>query len=139
RYFVVAMDRSKSKCRILKVDRMDQKELSVSEDQHEYSYGELRQLLGTIETSSKTGGSAFSKTIHAYGIVGFIKFLEGYYMILITKRTQVAAIGYHNIYKIEETVMLSITNEDIRKINSDENKYLRSLQNFDLTSGFYFR
>ncbi|CAF1252025.1 unnamed protein product [Rotaria magnacalcarata] len=137
RYIVVAMNKSRSKCRILKIDRMDQKELTIIEDQHEYSHGELRQLLGTIEVSnSRIGG--FSKTIHCHGIIGFIKFLEGYYMIVITRRSQVARIGYHRIYKIEETAMLSITNEDIRKVHPDETKYLRALQNLDLTNGFYF-
>ncbi|CAF1306127.1 unnamed protein product [Rotaria sp. Silwood1] len=137
RYIVVAMNKNRSKCRILKIDRMDQKELTITEDQHEYSHVELRQLLGTIEVSnSRVGG--FSKTIHCYGIIGFIKFLEGYYMIVITRRSQVARIGYHRIYKIEETAMLTITNEDIKKIHPDESKYLRALQNLDLTNGFYF-
>ena len=90
--------------------------------------------------------------------LGFIKFLEGYYMIVITRRSQVARIGYHRIYKIDETAMLSITNEDIKKVHPDEsksvasisslidsvsfsafNRYLRTLQNLDLTNGFYFR
>ncbi|CAF1144930.1 unnamed protein product [Adineta ricciae] len=137
RYIVVAMNKNRSKCRILKIDRMDQKELSIIEDQHEYSHSELRQLLGTIEISnSRVGG--FSKTIHCHGIIGFIKFLEGYYMLVITRRSQVARIGYHRIYKIDETVMLGITNEDIKKLHPDESKYLRALQNVDLTNGFYF-
>ena len=81
------MNKNRSKCRILKIDRMDQKELSITEDQvdmnttpttslvtnasfqHEYSHSELRQLLGTIEISnSRVGG--FSKTIHCHGILG---------------------------------------------------------------------
>lgn len=77
-------------------------------------------------------------------------------MIVITRRSQVARIGYHRIYKIDETAMLSITNEDIKKVHPDESKsvasisslvcsialfdrYLRTLQNLDLTNGFYFR
>ena len=77
-------------------------------------------------------------------------------MIVITRRSQVARIGYHRIYKIDETAMLSITNEDIKKVHPDEsksvasissridsislfNRYLRTLQNLDLTNGFYFR
>jgi hypothetical protein len=81
------MNKNRSKCRILKIDRMDQKELSITEDQvninamsgissktdasfqHEYSHSELRQLLGTIEISnSRVGG--FSKTIRCHGILG---------------------------------------------------------------------
>lgn len=55
--------------------------------------------------------------------LGFIKFLEGYYMILITKRKQVARIGYHRIYKIDETAILSLANEDMKKLHPDENKF----------------
>lgn len=54
--------------------------------------------------------------------LGFIKFLEGYYMIIITRRSQIARIGYHRIYKIDETTMLSLTNEDNKKAHPDESK-----------------
>jgi hypothetical protein len=108
--------------------------------QHEYTHVELRQLLGTIELSNSRSGG-FSRTIHCCGIIGkrrcvlhelenslssfaigFIKFLEGYYMLVITARSQVARIGYHRIYKIDETAMLSITNDDIKKVDADESK-----------------
>ncbi len=55
--------------------------------------------------------------------LGFIKFLEGFYMIVITRRSQIARIGYHRIYKIDETITLGITNEDIKKSHPDESKY----------------
>ena len=57
-----------------------------------------------------------------FGYLGFIKFLEGYHMIVITRRSQVARIGYHRIYKIDETDMISITNEDIKKVHPDESR-----------------
>lgn len=43
-------------------------------------------------------------------------------MIIITRRSQIARIGYHRIYKIDETMMLSITNEDTKKAHPDESK-----------------
>ena len=43
-------------------------------------------------------------------------------MIIITRRSQIARIGYHRIYKIDETTMLSITNEDHKKPHPDESK-----------------
>ena len=45
---------------------------------------------------SKVGqkmGSGFNKTISSYGIIGFVRFLEGYYMILITSRLKAAMLG----------------------------------------------
>lgn len=42
--------------------------------------------------------------------MGFIRFLEGYYMILISRRRKVAKIGAHLIYKIMETTMFYLPN-----------------------------
>ena len=43
-------------------------------------------------------------------------------MILIMRRSQVARIGYHRIFKVEETTMLSLANEDVKKVHPDESK-----------------
>ena len=48
-------------------------------------------------------GSQKSQNFHvkiekAYGILGFVRFLKGYYLLMITKRAKVAKIGYHTIY-----------------------------------------
>lgn len=65
--------------------------------------------------------------------------MEGYYMILITKRRPVAAIGLHYVYKIEETAMFYIPCEAIRVSHADEHRYLKMFQSVDLSSNFYFR
>lgn len=70
---------------------------------------------------------------------GFVKFMEGYYIILITKRRPVAAVGLHYIYKIMETTMLYIPNEASRESHGDEARYLKMFQSVDLSSNFYFR
>lgn len=44
--------------------------------------------------------NGLAKTVSAFGIVGFVRFLEGYYIILVTKRRKVAVIGLHTIYKV---------------------------------------
>ncbi len=63
------------------------------------------------------------KCVISSSSLGFIKFLEGFYMIVITRRSQIARIGYHRIYKIDETITLGITNEDVKKSHPDESKY----------------
>lgn len=70
---------------------------------------------------------------------GFIKFLEGYYIILITKRRKVAVIGHHTIYKIEDTIMVYIPHESVRLLHPDEPRYVKMFQNIDLASNFYYR
>lgn len=53
-------------------------------------------------------------------ILGFVRFLEGYYIILITKRRKMADIGGHSIYKIEDTNMIYIPNDSVRVTHPDE-------------------
>ncbi|XP_039305758.1 polyphosphoinositide phosphatase isoform X3 [Solenopsis invicta] len=69
---------------------------------------------------------------------GFIRFLEGYYIILVTKRRRVAVIGHHTIYKIEDTSMIYIPNDIIRIFHPDEQRYVKMFQSIDLSSNFYF-
>ena len=44
-----------------------------------------------------------TKVRRAYGILGFVHFLKGFYLILITSRKRVAKIGRHSIYQITGT------------------------------------
>ena len=108
------------------------------DDRVEYDQKEIREMLARIEAGNRQGKvSGLNKTFSAYGLVGFVKFLEGYYIILIKKRRTVAQIGHHKIYKIEETEMVYIPNE-IDKVNRDEAEYLKMFQSIDLSSNFYF-
>ena len=53
---------------------------------------------------------------------GFVRFLEGYYVVLITKRRKVGLIGPHTIYKVEDTRMVYIPNDIVRYQHPDEQK-----------------
>lgn len=64
--------------------------------------------------------------------------MEGYYIILVTKRRKVAVIGHHTIYKIEDTSMIYIPNDTIRVFHPDEQRYVKMFQSIDLSSNFYF-
>ena len=102
--------------RVLKIDRLDTKELEVSDDNTIYNTKEIRELLTMIDVGnrSKIGqkmGSGLTKTVSAFGLAGFVRFLEGYYIILITKRRKVGVIGHHTIFKIEDTAMIYIPND----------------------------
>ena len=57
-----------------------------------------------------------------YVLVGFVRFLEGYYMVLITKRRRVALIGSHTVFKIEDTCMVYIPNDLVRSAHQDEQR-----------------
>lgn len=57
-------------------------------------------------------------------VLGFVRFLEGYYIVLITKRRKMADIGGHAIYKIEDTNMIYIPNDSVRITHPDEARYV---------------
>eukprot|EP00957_Ditylum_brightwellii_P046825 3553920-Ditylum_brightwellii.AAC.1 len=47
------------------------------------------------------GGGGLKPIAKAFGIVGFIRFLDCYYLTLITKRVKVGSIGGNGIYSIK--------------------------------------
>uniref|UniRef100_A0A3Q1I3G8 SAC domain-containing protein n=1 Tax=Anabas testudineus TaxID=64144 RepID=A0A3Q1I3G8_ANATE len=143
RYFLVGSNEAHTKHRVLKIDRTEPKDLVIIDDKHVYNQHEVRELLGRLDLGNRTkigqkGSSGLSKALTAYGIVGFVRFLEGYYIVLITKRRKVADIGGHSIYKIEDTSMIYIPNDSVRVTHPDEARYVRIFQNVDLSSNFYF-
>uniref|UniRef100_A0A3P8YJY7 SAC domain-containing protein n=1 Tax=Esox lucius TaxID=8010 RepID=A0A3P8YJY7_ESOLU len=143
RYFLVGSNHAQTKHRVLKIDRTEPKDLVIIDDKHVYSQNEVRELLGRLDLGNRTkmgqkGSSGLSRAVSAYGIVGFVRFLEGYYIVLITKRRKMADIGGHSIYKIEDTNMIYIPNDSVRLTHPDEARYSRIFQNVDLSSNFYF-
>ncbi|XP_067240627.1 polyphosphoinositide phosphatase isoform X2 [Chanodichthys erythropterus] len=143
RYFLVGSNNAQTKHRVLKIDRTEPRDLVIIDDKHVYSQQEVRELLGRLDLGNRTkigqkGSSGLSRAVSAYGIVGFVRFLEGYYIVLITKRRKMADIGGHSIYKIEDTNMIYIPNDSVRVTHPDEARYVRIFQNVDLSSNFYF-
>uniref|UniRef100_A0A8C4TJY2 FIG4 phosphoinositide 5-phosphatase n=1 Tax=Erpetoichthys calabaricus TaxID=27687 RepID=A0A8C4TJY2_ERPCA len=143
RYFLVGCNHAETKYRVLKIDRTEPKDLVIIDDKHVYNQLEARELLGRLDLGNRTkigqkGSSGLSKAVTACGIVGFVRFLEGYYIVLITKQRKVADIGGHSIYKIEDTNMIYIPNDSVRITHPDEARYVRIFQNVDLSSNFYF-
>ncbi|EDQ91384.1 uncharacterized protein MONBRDRAFT_15000, partial [Monosiga brevicollis MX1] len=69
----------------------------------------------------------------------FQSFLKGYYLIVVTKRKQVASIGAHAIYRVEDTIMISLFSKSVAGPDlPEEERYRRIFHNVDLTSNFYF-
>lgn len=79
-------------------------------DPIEYEIAEVNAILHMAQAGF-AGSGGIKKVTHAYGILGFIKFLQGYYMILVTKRKKVGSFGAHLIYSIEDTCMVYLPHE----------------------------
>ncbi|KAJ9190448.1 hypothetical protein P3X46_001650 [Hevea brasiliensis] len=139
-FYMIGRDKNRTFWRVLKIDRLEPSELCILEDSTIYSESECCDLLRRIHEGNKsTGGLRFVTT--SYGIVGFIKFLGPYYMLLITKRRKIGAICGHAIYAITKSEMIPIPNSSVRSnmTNSkNENRYKKLLCTMDLTRDFFF-
>ncbi|KAF1990854.1 Polyphosphoinositide phosphatase, factor-induced gene 4 protein [Aulographum hederae CBS 113979] len=142
RFYMVGNDISDRHYRLLQIDRTAPPgNLSIFEDDIVYDKRGINRLLNDIDDSQKGLGGLRLK--HAvFGILGFIRFTEAYYMLLITKRKHVAVVGGHYIYLIEGTELVPLTTGSssrfYRDRNPEEARYLSILSNIDLARSFYF-
>lgn len=142
RYYLVGGDVVDRKFRILKIDRTaDSGDLSVTEDDIVYTKKEMNQLLNTVDDGNKASGGLKLKC-STWGLLGFIRFTGAYYMLVITKRSQVAMIGGHYIYQVDGTELVSLTVSSSSRFKVDrdaeEARFLGILNNLDLSRSFYF-
>jgi phosphatidylinositol 3,5-bisphosphate 5-phosphatase len=142
RFYIVGVDSLDSRFRILKIERTtDYDDLSIAEDDTVYTKRQMSRLLESIDDGNKISGGLKLKC-HVWGLLGFIRFTGAYYMLLVTKRSQAAIIGGHNIYQIDGTEMVSLTTPTSSRLkqekNSEEARYIGILNVLDLSRSFYF-
>ncbi|KAI9675158.1 MAG: phosphatidylinositol-3,5-bisphosphate 5-phosphatase [Trizodia sp. TS-e1964] len=143
RYYLVGGDLMDRRFRILKIDRTSEPgDLSIAEDDIVYTQKEMSQLLNAIDDGNRsTGGLKFKCS--TWGLLGFIRFTGAYYMLVITKRSQVAMIGGHYIYQVDGTDLIPLTTPASHRFwpdlkHAEEARFLGILSNLDLSRSFYF-
>ncbi|KAI3965281.1 hypothetical protein MKX01_036610 [Papaver californicum] len=140
KFYLIGRNKSRTVWRVLKIDRSELTELDMLEDSTIYSEAECYDLLKRLhEGNILTGGLKFVTT--CYGIIGFVKFLGPYYMLLITKRRQIGCIGGHAVYAISKSEMIPIPHPTLRSnmaFSKNENRYKKLLCTIDLTKDFFF-
>ncbi|GKV47702.1 hypothetical protein SLEP1_g54571 [Rubroshorea leprosula] len=125
---MIGTDKNRTFWRVLKIDRREPSELNILEDSTKYSDTECRDLLRRIGEGNKpTGGLKFVTS--CYGIIGFIKFLGPYYMLLITKRRKIGVICGHTIYAISKTMMIPVPHAVQSNVANSKNEK-RSFVNY---------
>ncbi|XP_075506117.1 phosphoinositide phosphatase SAC2-like isoform X1 [Primulina tabacum] len=139
-FYMIGRDKNRICWKVLKINRLEQTELIIIEDSTTYSECDCYDLLRRIhEGNMSTGGLKFVTT--CYGIVGFIKFLGPYYMLLITKRKKIGTICGHAVYAIAKSEMIPIPNATVQSnmaYSRNENRYKKLLRAVDLTKDFFF-
>jgi hypothetical protein len=149
RYYLVGSDCEQTRFRVLKIGRMQPHELDLQEDPTEYSRNELHSLLMMIQAGNRLSGG-LTKVLSAYGVLGFVRFLHGYYIHFITQIHKAGSFGGHVVYAIEDTMMISIphpsTYEDSKtpaylqggRLKAAETRYKALYTALDVTKNFYF-
>ena len=142
RYYLVGGDITDRKFRILKIDRTaDSGDLIVAEDEIVYTKKEMNQLLNAVDDGNRASGGLKLKC-YTWGLLGFIRFTGAYYMLLITKRSQVAMIGGHYVYQVDGTELVSLTVSSASRFkferDAEEARFVGILNNLDLSRSFYF-
>ncbi|KAG0049080.1 hypothetical protein BGZ83_006057 [Gryganskiella cystojenkinii] len=81
------------------------------------------------------------EVMNIFGVIGFIRFLAGEYMVVITERTNIGRIREHDIYKIKDYKVLPLSRNNLALTEAqigEEASYL-SLLHAHLQSGqFHF-
>ncbi|KAG8527458.1 uncharacterized protein KY384_007610 [Bacidia gigantensis] len=141
RFYFVGGDIQDKRFRILKIDRTtDSEDLSVTEDDIVYTKKEMNQLLNAVDDGNKVSGGLKLKC-STWGLLGFIRFTSAFYMLLITKRSQVAVIGGHYIYQVDGTELISLnmpSSSRFKNFDPEEGRFVSVLNNLDLSRSFYF-
>jgi phosphatidylinositol 3,5-bisphosphate 5-phosphatase len=102
RFYLVAYTSDKRAWRVLKISRTEATEVDASEDTAELSERQAAALLRTIaDGNAHVGGLQLAA--RACGVAGVIRFLEGYYLILVTQRRRVGTLAGHAVYAIDDT------------------------------------
>ncbi|MFQ6639141.1 hypothetical protein Gotur_015871 [Gossypium turneri] len=139
-FYMIGRDKNRTLWKVLKIDRLDPSELTVIEDSTAYSEIECFDLLRRIHEGNRSSGGLKFVTA-CYGIVGFIKFLGSYSMMLITKRKKIGAICGHTVYAISKSEMIPISkspNQSNMAYSKNEKRYKKLLSTVDLTKDFFF-
>ena len=142
RFYLVGADVLNRRFRILKIERsLEPGELGVADDRIVYTKTEMNHLLNTVDDGNK-GSGGLKLRASTWGLLGFIRFTGEYYMLLITKRSQVAMLGGHYVYQIDGTELISLASPNFPRLKPErhieEARFVNILKNLDLTRSFYF-
>jgi hypothetical protein len=94
----------------------------LTEDPNVYSQEEIKDMLDMVHDGnrmtradgapgdvSRSKGGGLKPIVKAYGVVGFIRFLDCYYLTLITRRAKVGSVGGNGVYTIKVSLSLVVT------------------------------
>lgn len=136
--YIIGSNAKETLFRIIEVTAEQAKDtLTIIEDKsYFYTRKDMVELIRGLNESIEGG---IHKLAQAFGLLGFIRFTKGYYLSVVTKCSQVAIIGGHFVYHIDETKLIPLDFKYRRPEKySDEEKLLSIFKYLDLSKTFYF-
>ncbi len=110
-FILVGYNTAETIYRVIKLDRNIIKPANLSEilfeDPIVYTKDSVTEMLHMVNEGNKATGG-LTKRASGCGVVGFVKFLDCFYLHLIIKRQKVGYIRGHSIYTIKETELFPI-------------------------------
>ncbi|KAH7278461.1 hypothetical protein KP509_38G042400 [Ceratopteris richardii] len=141
KFYLVGTDKFKKHWKILKIDRCDPTKLNIFEDPTDYTQHDCNDLLIRLNAGNKSTGGLKKFVTKAYSVLGFIQFVETYYILLLTKRRLLGTISGFPIYGVAASRLISIAHPLVQaKIASSqlESRYKKLFNSIDLTKDFFF-
>uniref|UniRef100_A0A1I8IGI2 Large ribosomal subunit protein P1 n=1 Tax=Macrostomum lignano TaxID=282301 RepID=A0A1I8IGI2_9PLAT len=152
-YYVIGSDQAQTYFRLFKLSRTDKaEELNLFEDSYEYSLSEIHRFLQCFcavqnaqsvatdqarqqQQQQKKASPLPEKCINACGILGFVRFTEGYYLALVTRASVAAQLCEHTVHRIEEARLVCL-HPSGRPQSSEEQRYVRQFGQLRLLHGY---
>ncbi|KAL4430910.1 hypothetical protein ABPG75_006166 [Micractinium tetrahymenae] len=129
--------------RVLKLDRRSV-ELQAAEDPTPYTRPQLQRLLAALHAGNQAHGG-LQMVCEAHAIVGCLRFLEGPYLMLITRRRYLGTLCGHKVHGIEATALLPVLSPSAHRAlfgsqqpATAEVRYRKLLAGVQLTRDFFF-
>lgn len=128
-FLLVGHTKSSPLYKLLKIRKLPNT-LEIQEVKRTFTENELESYLKSI-----LSGSGRQEIVKANVVLGVIKFLQGFYLFIVTEKYKVAMLRGKSVYKVKSTKLLKLFPE---KKTKDEKHYIEIFKTLDLTSGFYF-
>ncbi|KAL7670691.1 hypothetical protein ACOME3_005619 [Neoechinorhynchus agilis] len=137
--FITGSDEDCTMFRLMRIRRLDPLKLSIEEDKNEYTEQQFSAMME--QEFNKDQESSFQTCIRkteAAAIFGFVRFTEGYYIVVSQAPCIVAKIGCHSIYKVNSFDLISVYPKSMQSDSNREKKYIKMFHNADPSSNMFF-
>eukprot|EP01126_Amoeba_proteus_P043848 TRINITY_DN4835_c0_g1_i6.p1 TRINITY_DN4835_c0_g1~~TRINITY_DN4835_c0_g1_i6.p1 ORF type:complete len:256 (-),score=27.53 TRINITY_DN4835_c0_g1_i6:49-816(-) len=137
RIYVVGGNKADTHFKILQIDRTTT-DLTLRVENFTYDKQDLKDLLRMIEDGNIRSGGMRELVTNAVALLGFVRFLNGYYLYLIISAQQVGSVGRHKIYTITDVSYIYLPATKPQQYPNEEERYKGLFFGLDLTKDFYF-